>query len=107
MSRASSNQPATILVVDDSEIVLAVTKALLVAAGYRVLTHPGPSGCVAVILQEKPDLVLIDVNMPKLGGETIVKLFGKAQPNSETIILLFSTLSADQLEQRAQASGAH
>ena len=107
MTRTSNSQPATILVVDDSDVVLAVTKTLLEAVGYRVLTHSGPAGCVAVILQEKPDLVLIDVNMPKLGGETIVKLFGKAQPNSETIILLFSTLSADQLEQRAQASGAH
>jgi CheY-like chemotaxis protein len=107
MTRTSNQQLATILVVDDSEVVLAVTKTLLEAVGYRVLTHSGPAGCVAVILQEKPDLVLIDVNMPKLGGETIVKLFGKAQPNSETIILLFSTLSADQLEQRAQASGAH
>jgi CheY-like chemotaxis protein len=107
MTRPSNNQLATILVVDDSDVVLAVTKTLLEAVGYRVLTHSGPAGCVAVILQEKPDLVLIDVNMPKLGGETIVKLFGKAQPNSETIILLFSTLPADQLEQRAQASGAH
>ena len=107
MTRTSNGQPPTILVVDDSDVVLAVTKTLLEAVGYRVLTHSGSAGCVAVILQEKPDLVLIDVNMPKLGGETIVKLFGKAQPNSETIILLFSTLSADQLEQRAQASGAH
>ena len=107
MSRTSSHQPATILVVDDSEVVLAVTKSVLAAAGYRVLTHPGPTGCVAVILQEKPDLVLIDVNMPKLGGETIVKLFGKAQPNSEAIILLFSSLPAEQLERRAQSSGAH
>jgi CheY-like chemotaxis protein len=107
MTRTSMNQPATILVVDDSEVVLAVTKTVLEAAGYRVLTHSGPAGCVAVILQEKPNLVLIDVNMPRLGGETIVKLFGKAQPNSEAIILLFSTLSADQLEDRAQASGAH
>jgi CheY-like chemotaxis protein len=107
MTRTSMSQPPTILVVDDSELVLSVTKSLLEASGYRVLTHSGPAGCVAVILQEKPDLVLIDVNMPKLGGETIVKLFGKAQPNSETIILLFSTLSADQLEQRARAAGAH
>ena len=107
MTRTSNGQPPTILVVDDSDVVLTVTRTLLEAVGYRVLTHSGPAGCVAVILQEKPDLVLIDVNMPKLGGETIVKLFGKAQPNSETIILLFSTLSADQLEQRAQASGAH
>ena len=101
------SQPPTILVVDDSEVVLNVTRTLLEAVGYRVLTHPGPAGCVAVILQEKPDLVLIDVNMPKLGGETIVKLFGKAQPNSETIILLFSTLSAEQLDTRARAAGAH
>jgi CheY-like chemotaxis protein len=107
MARTSMSGPATILVVDDSEVVLNVTRTLLEAVGYRVLTHSGPAGCVAVILQEKPDLVLIDVNMPKLGGETIVKLFGKAQPNSETIILLFSTLSADQLEPRARASGAH
>lgn len=107
MTRTSMSQPATILVVDDSEVVLNVTRTLLEAVGYRVLTHSGPAGCVAVILQEKPDLVLIDVNMPKLGGETIVKLFGKAQPNSETIILLFSTLPADQLEPRARAAGAH
>jgi CheY-like chemotaxis protein len=107
MARTSMGQPATILVVDDSEVVLNVTRTLLEAVGYRVLTHSGPAGCVAVILQEKPDLVLIDVNMPKLGGETIVKLFGKAQPNSETIILLFSTLSAEQLEPRARAAGAH
>jgi two-component system, chemotaxis family, chemotaxis protein CheY len=103
----ASPHTATILVVDDSEIVLTVTKTVLESVGYRVLTHPGPAGCVAVILQEKPDLVLIDVNMPKLGGETIVKLFGKAQPNSETIILLYSTLSTEHLREKAQTSGAH
>jgi CheY-like chemotaxis protein len=107
MARGFFGQPLTILVVDDSDVVLNVTRTVLEAAGYRVLTHAGPAGCVAVILQEKPDLVLIDVNMPKLGGETIVKLFGKAQPNSETIILLFSTLSSEQLDQRAQQAGAH
>jgi CheY-like chemotaxis protein len=107
MARGTFGQPLSILVVDDSDVVLNVTRTVLEAAGYRVLTHAGPSGCVAVILQEKPDLVLLDVNMPKLGGETIVKLFGKAQPNSETIILLFSTLSSEQLDQRAQQAGAH
>jgi CheY-like chemotaxis protein len=63
MTRTSNQQLATILVVDDSEVVLAVTKTLLEAVGYRVLTHSGPAGCVAVILQEKPDLVLIDVKL--------------------------------------------
>jgi CheY-like chemotaxis protein len=107
MARPTPGQSLTILVVDDSDVVLNVTRTVLEAAGYRVLTHAGPAGCVAVILQEKPDLVLIDVNMPKLGGETIVKLFGKAKSNNDTIILLFSTLPSDQLDQRAQQAGAH
>src|SRR5262245_18277968 len=102
-----ASRALTILVVDDSEVVLTVTRSVLEQSGYRVLTHPGPAGCVAVILQEKPDLVLIGVNMPKLAGEAIVKLFGKAQPNSETIILLFSTLPAADLEGRAALAGAH
>jgi CheY-like chemotaxis protein len=79
---------------------------VLEAAGFRVLTHPGPSGCVSLILHEKPDLVLIDVTMPKLGCEAIVKLFGKAS-NSESIMLLFSKLSSEQLAQRAERAGAH
>jgi CheY-like chemotaxis protein len=95
------------MVVDDSEIVLDLTKTALENAGYVVLTHNRPAGCVAMILHEKPDLLLIDVNMPRLGGDTVVKLFGRAKPNSDTIVLLYSSLPVDALRAKAQASGAH
>lgn len=93
--------------VDDSEIVIAVTKTALEAAGYVVITHNRPAGCVAMILHEKPDLLLIDVNMPRLGGDTVVKLFGKAKPNSDTIVLLYSSLPVEALRAKAADSGAH
>lgn len=99
--------PPTIVVVDDNEAVLTTARTTLESAGFRVLCHSRPSGCVALILREKPDLVLIDVNLPFIASDTIVKLFGKAQPNSETLVLLHSALSAGALDAKARSCGAH
>ncbi|HYQ18292.1 MAG TPA: response regulator [Polyangiaceae bacterium] len=96
-----------IVVIDDSEIVLAVAKSALESAGYDVVTHDRPAGCVALILHEKPDLVLMDVNMPGLGGDTIVSVLAKAAPTSDTIVLLHSSLSAEVLRTKATTAGAH
>ncbi len=103
---SSSRQP-TIIVIDSSQRVLAITRATLENAGFRVVTHSRSTGCVALILQERPDLVLLDINMPFVAGDTIAKLFGKAQPNSETIVLLHSALSTDAMEAKVRACGAH
>jgi CheY-like chemotaxis protein len=96
-----------IVVIDDSEIVLEVTRGALEGAGYEVVTHDRPAGCVALILHEKPDLVLMDVNMPGLGGDTIVSVLGKAAPTSDTIVLLHSSLSAEVLRGKVTTAGAH
>jgi CheY-like chemotaxis protein len=96
-----------IVVIDDSEIVLEVTKGALEGAGYEVVTHDRPAGCVALILHEKPELVLMDVNMPGLGGDTIVSVLAKAQPTGDTVVLLHSSLSAEVLRTKAAAAGAH
>lgn len=96
-----------IVVIDDSEIVLEVTKGALDGAGFEVVTHDRPAGCVALILHEKPDLVLMDVNMPGLGGDTIVSVLARAQPTGDTVVLLHSSLSADVLRAKAASAGAH
>jgi CheY-like chemotaxis protein len=96
-----------IVVIDDSEVVLEVTQGALEGAGFDVVTHDRPAGCVALILHEKPDLVLMDVNMPGLGGDTIVSVLAKAHPTSETVVLLHSSLSAEVLRTKATVAGAH
>jgi CheY-like chemotaxis protein len=95
-----------IVVIDDSEIVLEVTRGALEGAGCDVVTHDRPNGCVALILHEKPDLVLMDVQMPGLGGDTIVSVLAKAQPGGDTVVLLHSSLSAEVLRAKAKAAGA-
>jgi len=95
------------VVIDDSDVVLAAAQDALEKAGYRVLTRNRPAGCIAMILQEKPDLVLLDVCMPTISGDTLVKLFGRASPNSKTIVLLYSALDEPLLRSKAKAAGAH
>ncbi|HMA93232.1 MAG TPA: response regulator [Polyangiaceae bacterium] len=102
-----STERKKVMIVDDSEIVLAVAQFALESAGYEVVTHPRPSGCIALILQEKPDLLLVDVNMPGLNGDTVVKMLGSTQANGEMIVLLHSSLSDDVLAQKATMSHAH
>jgi CheY-like chemotaxis protein len=57
-------------------------------------------------LREKPDLVLMDVTMPHLGGDTIVGVLGRAKPRGDTVVLLYSGLPADVLRVKAEAVGA-
>jgi DNA-binding NtrC family response regulator len=104
---SSTPQQQTIVVIDSNQRVLIDTRSALEGAGFRVVTHSRSTGCVALILQEKPDLVLLDLNMPFVAGETIAKLFGKAQPNSSTIVLLYSSLSREILEAKVRSCSAH
>jgi len=96
-----------IMIVDDSEIVLAVSRRVLESAGFEIVTHPRPAGCIALILQEMPDLLLIDVNMPGLHGDTVVRMLGVTQVSSPIIILLHSSLPDEVLAEKVKISRAH
>lgn len=96
-----------ILVVDDSEVVLGVTKAILEDAGYEVLTNRRATGSVAMILQTKPDLVLLDVNMPSLRGDMIARMSVATNNSIGTVVVLHSSLPEDELKRLAAESSAH
>jgi DNA-binding NarL/FixJ family response regulator len=65
-----------ILVVDDDELHLYTTKELLQDEHCEVITHKSNYGIgvTTLVSTEKPDLILLDVNMPGLSGEQLAKL---------------------------------
>lgn len=99
--------PRTILIIDDSDAVLDAARSILERAGYRVITRNRPSGSITAILNEKPDVVLLDLDMPTLSGEAILKVLGKTKHCPETIVLLHSALPFEILKQKALGAGAH
>jgi CheY-like chemotaxis protein len=66
---------AKILVVDDDASSLELMEAMLVPNGYEIITANDGSKAVAIIVEQKPDLILLDIMMPGLDGySTLAKI---------------------------------
>lgn len=63
----------TILVVDDEARIVALIRDYLENAGYRVLTAGDGPSALARARAEKPDLILLDLGLPKLDGLDVTR----------------------------------
>ncbi len=97
---------ATILVIDDSDIALDAARIALEDRGHRVVTLGNALIMQRVVRSEKPDLILIDVNMPLLGGDRAVEILSKHGAYGGVPVVLFSDLPEDELQERARRCGA-
>jgi len=80
-----------ILVVDDDQLHLLTTAELLEDEGYEVLVQGSPFGATERIMATRPDVVLLDVNMPGLSGESLLPLLkARAQTRATPVVLLSS-----------------
>ncbi|HMI50271.1 MAG TPA: response regulator transcription factor [Candidatus Saccharimonadales bacterium] len=59
---------ATVLIVDDEPQIRRVLRATLSGAGYEVIEAKDGQEAIELVIREHPDLILLDVNMPVMGG---------------------------------------
>ena len=95
-----------VLVVDDTPDNLLLMRELL-EEQYRVRTAgSGPAGLRAAVEEPRPDLILLDVNMPGMDGYEVCRRL-KADPLTRDIPLMYLTARADRDdEQQGLALGA-
>jgi CheY-like chemotaxis protein len=85
----------TIVVVDDSEICLEVARLALERRGHQVLAFDSPFGLPKVLNEMRPDLVLLDVNMPALQGDKVAAIVLKSRRYRCPIVFLSDRPSAE------------
>lgn len=82
----------TVLVIEDEEAIRSVIRAFLEDAGYTVVQAADGEAGVAQFRACRPDLVLLDVMLPKLDGFAVCKIL---RQESRTPILMLTALDDD------------
>jgi DNA-binding response OmpR family regulator len=91
----------TVLVMDDSPIVLDVVRASLEAEGFDVFTAANLDELETARAAHPPDLVLLDVQMPEMFGDDVGEVLRNVK-DVHVPILLFSSLDEELLAKRTR-----
>ncbi len=86
-----------ILVVDDELQIVRVARSYLEKAGYRVLTASNGKEALFVARHEKPDLVVLDLQMPEMDGLEFTRRVRAEQPDIAIIILTARVEEVDRI----------
>ena len=96
----------TILTVDDSRTMRDMLMLALKDAGYRVVQAEDGVHGLEVLQSERPDIVITDINMPRMDGFGFIEGM-RADPNHKaTPVLVLTTESDAAKKQRAREAGA-
>ena len=96
----SNAEAAKIMVIDDSQTIRRTAETLLTKEGFTVVTAQDGFEALAKIADHHPDLIFVDIMMPRLDGYQACALI-KANPrNSSTPVIMLS--SKDGLFDRAR-----
>lgn len=76
----------TILVVDDTASLRRMVQSYLTQEGFRVVTAADGHEALLVARQEQPDLILLDLMMPNMGGYDFIRVYSK-EGNAPIIVL--------------------
>ena len=80
-----------ILLVDDSNTILLMEKMVLKKTPYQVVTASNGEEAVARALSERPDLILMDVVMPKMGGFEACRKLREQEATRNTPVIMVTT----------------
>jgi two-component system KDP operon response regulator KdpE len=94
---------ATILVVDDEPQIRRVLRSTLSSQGYVITDAKTGEEAVESVRKNKPDLVLLDVNMPGMGG---IEACREIRRSSEAPVIMLTVRSAEKDKVLALDAGA-
>ena len=95
----------TILLVEDFDDTRLMTKLWLTKKGYRVIEAENGEEAVEIAQREHPDLIIMDMMMPGLGGLDATRQIRDYQSLQQTPIVAVSAYGADEYRAKALAAG--
>jgi DNA-binding response OmpR family regulator len=98
--------PRSVLIVDDEPNIVLSLQFLMKKAGYNVRTATDGEQALAEIAREKPDIVLLDVMMPKVDGFTVCQRIREAPDWRDVRIVMLTARGRDVEREKGLSLGA-
>ncbi len=95
----------TILVVDDQQDERTIQRAMLTHLGYEVREAEDGESALAAARESPPDLVLLDVAMPRMDGFSVCRALRADARTSQVPVLFFTASVVGDLVEMASAAG--
>lgn len=98
---------AKILLVEDDVNLREIYSARFSAESYQVITASDGEEALATAVRERPDLIVLDVMMPKISGFDVLDILRSTPETKETKVIMMTALSQDADRQRGESLGAN
>ncbi len=96
----------TVLVVDDSLTVRKIAGRLLEREGYRVISAKDGVDALEHLLEEVPDVILSDIEMPRMDGFELLRNIRADERTASTPVIMITSRLADKHREYAMSLGA-
>lgn len=97
---------AKILIVDDSRMVRVMVRETLEAAEHQVIEAEDGADALEKLDAVRPDLIVTDINMPRLDGLGLIRALRERPEHQLTPILVLSTEASDDIKRNGKDAGA-
>jgi len=87
-----------VMVLDDSIMDVMKAEKHLAGAGYEVVTLTSPNGALSKIDYERPEILLLNIEMPRLNVEDLLETLRSSAEYDDLVIVLFSDMEAEELQ---------
>lgn len=95
-----------VFVCDDDTGIVDVIQIVLEDAGYDVITSSESEQVMTMVKKTRPDLILIDLWMPGLGGEQVIPLLrGDSQTAQIPVVVISASKDTNEVAERVGADG--
>lgn len=103
----TTTQSKKILLVEDDDALASVYLTRLQAEGFDVKRVANGEEALATALQYKPNLILLDVMMPKVSGFDVLDILRNTPEMADVKVIMLTALSQDTDKERAESLGVN
>jgi len=101
-----TDKKGKILLVEDDSMIVEMYKLRFEEEGYEVLVTEKGSEALALVEQQKPDIILLDIILPEIDGFAVLQTLKADSANKDIPVLLLTNLGQESDKEKGINLGA-